>query len=64
MTSVVIDPVNVSVGEAARALGVSPRFLRGLIAKGEFPMVRLGRRTLVPLDELRKWNAARVQVGS
>jgi|YNPMSStandDraft_1061717.scaffolds.fasta_scaffold14755_2 excisionase family DNA binding protein len=49
----------VPLREAARLVGVSPRFLWGLVKEGKVPCVRLGdgkrRRLLFPLDTLRQW---------
>jgi excisionase family DNA binding protein len=42
----------VSTSAAARTLGISERYLRGLAARGHLRIVRLGRRVLVPRDEL------------
>jgi excisionase family DNA binding protein len=42
----------VSIAEAARALSVSPRFIRMLAARGGLQLVRLGRRALVARAEL------------
>jgi excisionase family DNA binding protein len=39
----------VSVPEAARLLGISRTHAYELIARGELPSIRLGRRILVPL---------------
>ena len=46
----------ISVKEAARALGVSERFLRGLVTDGRIPFYRLSERTIrFDLDELRDY---------
>jgi len=37
-----------SVGEAAELLGISRAFAYELVARGELPVIRLGRRRLVP----------------
>ena len=37
-----------SVGEAAELLGISRAFAYELLARGELPVIRLGRRRLVP----------------
>lgn len=42
-----LAPLAVSVKEAAELMGISENFLADLIAAGEFPVVRLGRRNLV-----------------
>ena len=59
-----IPPLNLSVDEAARVLAISTRLMRSLIAKGEIPVVRVGDRVLVPVEQLREWNRAHVEVGS
>jgi excisionase family DNA binding protein len=37
-----------TVGEAAELLGISRAFAYELVARGELPVVRLGRRIVVP----------------
>ena len=37
-----------SVSEAAELLGISRAFAYELVARGELPVIRLGRRRLVP----------------
>lgn len=49
----------VSLDEAARQLGVCGRHLRNLANRGQLRLVRLGRRVLVPRDEI-----ARIVAGS
>lgn len=46
-------PLLLSVPDAARLLGVSATLLRSLIATGEVPTVRLGRRVLVAYRDLQ-----------
>lgn len=41
------QPLLLDVGETARLLNVSERYVRLLYARGDLPLVRLGRRTLV-----------------
>ena len=49
------EPLAVNAKEAAALLGVSQRLLWSLTNAGQVPHVRLGRRVLYPVDELRKW---------
>ncbi len=50
-------PLNLSVDEAAAALGISSRTVRTLIARKELPVVRIGiRRVLLPWAALAAWN--------
>jgi excisionase family DNA binding protein len=48
-----------TVPEAAAALGVSERHLRGMLP--ELPHVHLGGRVVVPIDLLREWLRERAQ---
>lgn len=41
-----------SVSEAARTLGISKSHLYDLIAGGEIPAIRLGRRIVIPVNRL------------
>lgn len=43
-----------SVGAAADSLSISPRAVRRLVASGELVTVRIGRRTLIPVTEVRR----------
>lgn len=43
--------------EAANALGVSLPTFYELSNRSDFPRVKVGRRTLVPVDALREWLA-------
>jgi excisionase family DNA binding protein len=47
------DRLVVSVREAAELLGISRAFAYELVARGELPVIRLGRRRLVPKVALR-----------
>lgn len=46
--------LTVSVTEAARLLGVSRALAYELIARGELPALRLGRRLVVPYRALER----------
>ncbi len=52
-------PLALSTRDAATALSVSPDTLKGLMARGEVPHVRIGRRVLYPVAELRAWLSAK-----
>ncbi len=47
------------VRDAARAIGISERYAWELIASGELPALRLGRRRLVRVESISKFLAAR-----
>ena len=45
-----------NIDEAAKAIGITGRHLRGLIAKGQGPTrVRLGTRVLFRPETIREW---------
>lgn len=52
------EPMAYTPVEAARALGISERSLRALIAREQVRVVRVGRRVLVPVQELHRLLAA------
>ncbi len=72
MTTAPSDPDHVerlalTVEQAARAIGVSPRKFRELLLNKDagIPVVRLGRRLVVPKNALQEWlaNSVGKQVG-
>lgn len=50
-----MDKLTYSAREAAAALGVSLPTFYELAARDDFPVVRVGRRVLVPVEGLRAW---------
>lgn len=48
------EPAVLCVPEVARRLGISRSFAYELVSAGEIPSVRLGRRVLVPVHQLRR----------
>ena len=50
-----VEVLAVSVHEAARRLGVSPRTVATLIARGELVSRKIGRRRVVPVEALEKF---------
>lgn len=44
----------VTIAEAAKLLGISRSFAYDLVKRGELPVVRLGRRQLVPKKSLSR----------
>ncbi|MDA7978989.1 MAG: helix-turn-helix domain-containing protein [Pirellulales bacterium] len=50
--------------EAAQALSICERTLRGLVARGELAVVRIGRRCVrYPVEVLERWIAQQSQNG-
>ena len=49
-----MEPLAVDVREAARLTAVSPYTIRRYIQRGTLRAVRIGRRVLVPFDELER----------
>lgn len=50
-----VEVLAVSVSEAARRLGVSPRTIATLIARKELPSRRIGRRRVIPVRALEEF---------
>ena len=50
-----METLAVSVAQAAKSLGIGEGLTRELIGRGELPVVRVGRRVLVPVDGLREY---------
>ena len=50
-----MDKLALTVNEAAEAIGVSDRKVRDLVNMTGFPVVRLGGRVIIPVDDLRRW---------
>lgn len=50
-----IEPMAVSAAEAARLLGVSRPKVYELLNREDFPAFKLGGRTLISVDGLRRW---------
>jgi excisionase family DNA binding protein len=59
MENATLSKINLSVAEAAVALGISERGLRDEIAKGEIPVVRIGTRVLLRTADLESYSAER-----
>lgn len=50
-----IDLIAVSIADAARLSGVGRSSLYEAIGRGELPIRKRGRRSLVMVDDLRRW---------
>ena len=48
-------PLLLNVKQLADLLGVSDSSVYELIQEDDFPSLRIGKRIVVPKDELRKW---------
>ena len=57
-----IEPLTITVPEAAKALGISRTKAYALTRSGELPSFRLGRAVRVPIAELRAWIATNAVV--
>jgi excisionase family DNA binding protein len=53
-----------TVPEAAAAVGVSPRLVWGALSAGELRGVRVGRRRLILVEQLRAWLLSKTERGS
>ena len=53
------DRATITVPQAARRLGISKNLCYALAAAGQLPVLRLGRRIVVPLSSFEAWLANR-----
>ena len=63
-TSQAVEPLALSVAEAAEQLGVSTRTLASMVAAGEIPYAKIRRRTVFPRAALERWLAQRTERSS
>jgi excisionase family DNA binding protein len=56
-----IQPIAVSVSEAARISGVGRSTLYAEMAEGQLKFKKIGRRRLITIDDLRAWLASKHQ---
>ena len=52
------ESITISVAEAAKILGISRPTMYKLMHRADFPQLRVGRRMLIPVDDLRQWVSA------
>ena len=50
-----VEPVSVRIDQAAEMMGTSEDNLRKWIRKAGFPYIRVGRRIIVPVSQMRRW---------
>jgi excisionase family DNA binding protein len=53
------DELLLTVGETARLLRLSRAFTYELVARGDLPVLRFGRRVLVPRQALKRYPSER-----
>lgn len=58
-----IEPLLLTVDEAARLLGVGRSFLAARIADGSMPSFKWGGVRRIALDQLRQWVAEQTTIG-
>lgn len=61
LTGIVMEPVAVSIQNAARLLGISDRTLYDMTNMEGFPAFKVGNRTLISVEGLREWVRERVR---
>jgi excisionase family DNA binding protein len=52
------DKISLTISEAAKAIGVSRSKIFLLLKSGDVRAVKLGRRTLIPIDNLKSFIAS------
>jgi len=58
-----VEKIALTVQEVAVAIGISDRRVWDLINVEGFPVVRLGKRVVIPVDGLRQWLAEQAERG-
>ncbi len=58
-----MEPITISVSEAARLLGLSRPKVYQIMKESGFPAFKVGTRTLVPVSGLREWVAQQAESG-
>lgn len=61
LTGIVMEPIAVSIQNAARLLGISDRTLYDMTNMEGFPAFKVGNRTLISVEGLREWVRERVR---
>ena len=54
------EPLAVPIPEAARLSGVGRSTLYAEISKGNLKIIKVNRRTIIAMDDLREWLASKV----
>lgn len=62
-TKCVPEPWAYSVKETTRILGIGARKLFDMTKRGEIPHIKLGKRVLYPVAQLRAWLEAQTKKG-
>jgi excisionase family DNA binding protein len=57
------QPLLIAPEEAARRTGLSRSRVYQLLKTGDWPVIRVGRRTLIPAEALHRWIAAQTSGG-
>lgn len=52
-----------SIKEAAESIGVSVPIMRELSRRADFPVIAVGRRRLIPVDQFKCWLGSQSSVG-
>lgn len=60
-TNICMEPVAVSIQNAARLLGISDRTLYDMTNMEGFPAFKIGNRTLISVEGLREWVRERIR---
>ena len=55
--------IAMSVEETATALGIGKTILYEIMRRPDFPAIKCGRRTIIPVSELERWLAAQPHIG-
>ncbi len=55
------EPLAITPAEAGDLIGVSRSKAYAMASSGDLPTIRIGRKTMIPLEPLRRWIAERTR---
>lgn len=58
-----LEKLCVGVPEGAEMAGVGKTLMWGVVARREIPVIRLGRRVLIRVEDLKAWLAKQAEAG-
>ena len=58
-----VEKKTYSVEEAAQVVGISARYMYDLVRTEGFPVIRIGRRLLIPITGLNRWLEEQAEKG-
>ncbi|KAF5071993.1 Helix-turn-helix domain protein [anaerobic digester metagenome] len=58
-----MEKLAISVSELAKLLGIGVPHAYDLVHRADFPAIKVGRRTIIPIAKLEEWLAEEAEKG-